>query len=160
MQTRTARLSAEALSLPSTHFAILGTLGSLLLLAFVLTGAATGISSAASGSPPIEGSLLFGLLCGTYVLSFNFALDLNRPFDGVYQVRRSAAATNLLSSRILLDPYVPNGGLAFERLQSQSVEPPGAVPTTEASTEGAPGGGEAGGGGGRARGGSAGANGS
>ena len=38
-QTRAARLSAEALSLPATHFSILATLGALLVIAYVLTGA-------------------------------------------------------------------------------------------------------------------------
>jgi hypothetical protein len=101
-------LSAEALSLPATHFSVLGSLGGLLVLAYVLTGAAQ-----ESSGFPVEASILFGFLCGTYVLAFNFSDDLNRPFDGVYQVRRSAGATSLLNARLLLDPYLPNG-LPFE----------------------------------------------
>merc|ERR1719379_1279491 len=104
-QTRAARLSAEALSLPATHFSVLGSLGALLVIAYALTGAA----SDSPGSFPVETSILFGCLCGTYVLAFNFSDDLNRPFDGVYQVRRSAPATSMLNARLLLDPYLPNG---------------------------------------------------
>ena len=63
---------------------------------------------AAGTGPPLEASLLFGLLCGTYVLAFSFALDLNRPFDGVYQVRRSAAAAHLLVTQKLLEPHLPD----------------------------------------------------
>merc|ERR1719326_172842 len=107
-QTRAARLSAEALSLPQTHFSVLGSLGALLVIAYALTGAA-------SDTPgfPFEASILFGCLTGTYVLAFNFSDDLNRPFDGVYQVRRSAPATSLLNARLLLDPHLPSG-LPFE----------------------------------------------
>ena len=59
------------------------------------------------GVVPPESCLLFGLLTGTYTLMYNFALDLNQPFDGVYQVRRSAAATSLLGARLLLDGELP-----------------------------------------------------
>merc|ERR1719174_2162374 len=110
-QTRAARLSAEALSLPATHFSVLGSLGALLVIAYALTGAA----SDKPGSFPFEASILFGCLCGTYVLAFNFTDDLNRPFDGVYQVRRSASATTLLNARLLLDPHLPDG-LPFEQV--------------------------------------------
>merc|ERR1719247_235205 len=110
-QTRAARLSAEALSLPATHFSVLGSLGALLVIAYALTGAA----SDSQTSFPVETSILFGCLCGTYVLAFNFSDDLNRPFDGVYQVRRSAPATSLLNARLQLDPYLPDG-LPFEQV--------------------------------------------
>ena len=72
--------------------------------------------------------LLFGLLTGTYTLMYNFALDLNQPFDGVYQVRRSAAATSLLGARLLLDGELPDGLLAIERGKQLGAEPGPADP--------------------------------
>lgn len=66
------------------------------------------------GGPPVAGALLFGALTGAGVLTFNFAADLNEPFSGVYQVRRSASASSLLAARRLLEPHL-KGGLAFER---------------------------------------------
>merc|ERR1719174_5118 len=117
-QTRAARLSAEALSLPATHFSVLGSLGALLVIAYALTGAA----SDSPGSFPIETSILFGCLTGTYVLAFNFSDDLNRPFEGVYQVRRSANATAMLNARLLLDPHLPNGLPLIEAAGSTAEE--------------------------------------
>ena len=75
-----------------------------------------------------ECCLLFGLLTGTYTLMYNFALDLNQPFDGVYQVRRSAAATSLLGARLLLDGELPDGVLAIERGKQLGAEPGPADP--------------------------------
>ena len=34
-----------------------------------------------------EASLLFGLLFTIYLIFYDFAYDLNDPFDGIYQVR-------------------------------------------------------------------------
>jgi hypothetical protein len=83
-----------------------------LVVCFALTGASE--LAPTGGTPSIESCLLFGLLTGTYTLVLSFALDLNQPFEGVYQVRRSAAATSLLSARQLLAGDLPDG-LAFER---------------------------------------------
>ena len=80
------------------------------------------------GVVPPESCLLFGLLTGTYTLMYNFALDLNQPFDGVYQVRRSAAATSLLGARLLLDGELPDGLLAIERGKQLGAEPGPADP--------------------------------
>lgn len=112
MATRAQRLSAEALSLPQVHFQILATFGGLLLASYVLIGAATSVGTKAP--PTVESCVLFGVLSGTYSLTLQFCLDLNQPFDGVYQVRRSAAATSLLSARQLLNADLPDG-LDFER---------------------------------------------
>ena len=125
-QTRASRLSAEALSLPQVHFQILAILGGLLIAAYALTGAER--FAAGGGVVPPESCLLFGLLTGTYTLMYNFALDLNQPFDGVYQVRRSAAATSLLGARLLLDGELPDGLLAIERGKQLGAEPGPADP--------------------------------
>jgi len=125
-QTRASRLSAEALSLPQVHFQILAILGGLLIAAYALTGAER--FAAGGGVVPPESCLLFGLLTGTYTLMYNFALDLNQPFDGVYQVRRSAAATSLLGARLLLDGELRDGVLAIERGKQLGAEPGPADP--------------------------------
>ena len=119
-KTRAERLSAEALSLPQVHFQILAILGGLLIGSYALTGAERFAGTGAA--PPVESCLLFGLLTGTYNLMYSFALDLNQPFDGVYQVRRSAAATSLLGARLLLDKELPDG-LAVERGEFSPADP-------------------------------------
>ena len=79
-------------------------------------------SSASRQSERREQVATFGLLTGTYNLMYSFALDLNQPFDGVYQVRRSAAATSLLGARLLLDKELPDG-LAVERGEFSPADP-------------------------------------
>ena len=39
--------------------------------------------------PPQEATLLFSGLLALYILFFNFCRDLNGPFQGVYQIKRS-----------------------------------------------------------------------
>ena len=119
ISTRAARLSSEALDLPPTHYSILSILGAWLLVGFALTGAAQGVEP-----PPIESSILFGILTSTFVLSLNFALDLNRPFEGVYQIRRSASSSSLLAARMLLSEHLPEGGLPFEQRLSAGLYGP------------------------------------
>ena len=72
--------------------------------------------------PTPESCLLFGVLLESYLLTVQFTIDLNEPFDGVYSVRRSAAATHLLVARKLLDSDLPEG-LGFERGPKASDQP-------------------------------------
>jgi len=53
-------------------------------------------------NPPEEASLLFAGLLALYVLFFNFCKDLNGPFAGVYQIKRSNAASHLLQTKWLI----------------------------------------------------------
>ena len=92
--TRATRLSQETKSLPAAHFFILLIFSLQLLFSFVF---------AVAGTPGTENDLLlrtlFSFFSGTYLLVFNFAVDLNSPFDGNYQIRRSAINANLISAR-------------------------------------------------------------
>jgi len=48
----------------------------------------------------LENRIEFSILAGVFALSINFALDLNQPFEGSYQVRRSSSSTFLLQSLV------------------------------------------------------------
>ena len=56
----------------------------------------------ATGKPSNESALVFGLLTTVYVIFYNFAQDLNNPFSGLYQIRRSSTAAHLLQAKWLL----------------------------------------------------------
>jgi hypothetical protein len=99
-RTRAIRLSDESLALPPTHFFILNLSTMLMLLGFTVTILPT--IDPATGTPSHEGRLLFALLSTIYLLFYNFANDLNEPFQGVYQIRRSTAAGHLLQMRWFL----------------------------------------------------------
>jgi len=96
---RANRLSDEALALPPTHYGILNSLTALIMLGYSISILPT---VSATGEPSNESSLLFGFLAMTYVLFYNFASDLNNPFQGVYQVRRSCATTHMLEAKWLI----------------------------------------------------------
>ena len=57
---------------------------------------------AASGIPSNESAIVFAILTSVYVLFYNFAEDLNNPFSGLYQIRRSSTAAHLLQAKWLL----------------------------------------------------------
>ena len=46
--------------------------------------------------------MVFAGLTAIYVLFFNFSKDMNDPFDGVYQIKRSSAASYLLQIKWLV----------------------------------------------------------
>lgn len=70
------------------------------------------------GNPPNESSLIFGALATVYTLFYNFANDLNNPFSGVYQVRRSATASHLLELKWLIANHPDlRGKIDFEEVQ-------------------------------------------
>ncbi len=56
----------------------------------------------ATGKPSNESAVIFGLLTTVYVIFYNFAQDLNNPFSGLYQIRRSSTAAHLLQAKWLL----------------------------------------------------------
>lgn len=96
IETRVLRLSDESLSLPPTHLQVLISLTSLMLLGFIISS----VASSTSGSS-IENGVVFSLLCSVYVVTYKYVEDLNDPFDGAYQVRRSSTACNLLQIKLL-----------------------------------------------------------
>lgn len=72
---------------------------------------------AESGAPPNESSAIFAIFCGVYILFYNFSRDLNDPYTGVYQIRRSGPAAHLLAIKWLFvnDPLLKNN-VDFERV--------------------------------------------
>eukprot|EP00977_Amphora_coffeiformis_P009666 scaffold2227_cov168-Amphora_coffeaeformis.AAC.3 len=115
MKARSNRLSDEALALPPTHFLVLNLVTTLILISYIISTLPT---TDRLGAPTQECSLIFGILTTTYVLFYNFASDLNEPFSGVYQVRRSTAATHMLEAKWLIANH-PNtrGKIDFERAE-------------------------------------------
>ena len=100
VKLRASRLSHEALSLPPTHFFILTSLTFLILLGYsihILPSVTFNAAGAAVPSP--ESCFLFGLLSAVYVLFYNSACDLNEPFGGIYQIRRSTTACHFLEAK-------------------------------------------------------------
>jgi len=73
------------------------------------------------GVPSSESSVLFGVLFTVYVFFYSFTYDLNNPFEGVYQIRRSSAASHLLEIKWLLAKHPLVGGqVDFEEVQEGS----------------------------------------
>ena len=91
---RAERLSKETKSLPSAHFIILAIFSLQLLACFVFVIAQT---PASLDDPALR--LAFSFFAAVYLLVFNFAIDLNDPFRGNYQIRRSAINANLIAAR-------------------------------------------------------------
>jgi hypothetical protein len=115
---RTARLSDECQALPPTHFLILNSLTILILIGYTISILPT--VPLATGEPSNESSLLFGSLSAIYVLFYDFASDLNNPFTGVYQVRRSCTASHLLEAKWLIanHPYL-RGEVEFDEVYEE-----------------------------------------
>eukprot|EP00956_Cyclotella_meneghiniana_P019592 scaffold33736_cov42-Cyclotella_meneghiniana.AAC.1 len=99
MEVRALRLSDEASSLPPTHFLLLTSLSTVSSIAFVTASLAVVDDL---DNPPEEARLLFAGLAALYVLFFNFCRDLNGPFQGVYQIKRSNAVSHLLQTKWLI----------------------------------------------------------
>jgi hypothetical protein len=115
---RAKRLSDETLALPPTHYFILNILTALILLGYALSVVPT--IDAVTGAPPVESSILFGSLTSIYILFYNFADDLNNPFQGVYQIRRSCAASHLLQAKwVIANHPLLRGQVDFEEVQQE-----------------------------------------
>ena len=70
------------------------------------------------GRPSNESSILFAVLCAVYVLFFNFASDVNQPFQGVYQLRRSSTAAHLLQTKFLIANHpLTRGEVDFDAVE-------------------------------------------
>ena len=110
-QIRAKRLGGESSSLPPTHFALLSVLTIVLLGAFALS---TIPSLMVDGTPTMETRFMFSTFTTLYVIFYSFTLDLNNPFKGVYQIRRSGPAAHLLQTKMLLinDPML-KGKISF-----------------------------------------------
>lgn len=118
VKVRAIRLSDEALALPPTHFLILTFLTVLILGSYMVSILPTVNEQ---GYPSNESSMLFGLLTVVYVLFYNFIRDLNSPFQGVYQVRRSCAAAHLLETKwLIVNHPLLRGEVDFEEVQEEA----------------------------------------
>lgn len=90
---RSERLNCEANGLSPTHFDIMTFLAGLLLIGIALGTVAT---AQTNGIPTEVSRILFSALVVCYTTIYEMAYDLNRPFDGIYQIRRSGAAMHFL----------------------------------------------------------------
>lgn len=107
--------------MPPTHFLVLNLLTILILLSFVVSILPT--VDRITGAPPSESQVLFAVLTNIYVLFYFFARDLNFPFDGVYQVRRSSSACNLLEAKWLIANHpLLQGEVDFETVDEGSTD--------------------------------------
>lgn len=119
-RVRANRLSDESLALPPTHFLILYILTFLILLGYTVSIIPT---LDASGDPSSESCLLFAVLSTVYILFYNFATDLNGPFDGVYQIRRSCVASHLLQLKyFIVNHPLLRGEIDFEEAEEGADE--------------------------------------
>ena len=117
-RVRAMRLSDEALALPPTHFLILNILTLLILFGYTVSIIP---SLDRQGDPSNESCLLFATLSTVYVLFYNFASDLNGPFQGVYQIRRSCAAGHLLQLKWLIANHpLLRGEIDFEETEGDA----------------------------------------
>lgn len=111
---RSNRLTAESLALAPTHFDVMTFLSGLLLVGFALGSVAT---ASTAGVPSETARILFTALVVCYTIFYEMAFDLNRPFDGIYQIRRSGAAMHLLQIKQLVTTHpVLKGRVDFEQI--------------------------------------------
>ena len=103
---RTQRMSDEALALAPTHFDVMTFLCGLLLSGFVLG------TVASEQYVCTVSRISFAALVASYTIFYEMCWDLNRPFDGVYQVRRCTAAMYLLQ----IKQVISNHPLVKERV--------------------------------------------
>lgn len=99
---RSDRLTMESLALAPTHFDVMTFLSGLLLAVFALGTVAT---SSVAGVPSETAQVLFAALVVSYTIFYEMAFDLNRPYDGIYQLRRSGAAMHLLQIKQILTTH-------------------------------------------------------
>lgn len=116
---RAHRISYEGLALAPTHFDVMTFLCGLLLTGYALGTLATACPN--DGTPAGLAQVLFSALVVCYVLFYEMCYDLNRPFDGIYQLRRSGAAMHLLQVKLMIvnHPVVGDGRVDFEVLEDE-----------------------------------------
>lgn len=111
---RAKRMADEALALAPTHFDVLSFLCGLLLTGFALSA----VEVFDAGGELIA-RILFSALIVCYVILYEMSFDLNRPFDGVYQLRRSAAAMHFLEVKHIISNHpLVRGRVDFEEAPS------------------------------------------
>lgn len=126
-ELRSKRMTDEALALSPTHFDIFTFLSGLLLVGIALGTVAT---AQTDGVPTELSRVLFSALVVSYVTIYEMSYDLNRPFDGIYQLRRSGAAMHFLQiQQMVANHPALRDEITFEPLDdvgqeySQTTEP-------------------------------------
>ena len=110
---RSDRLTVESLALAPTHFDVMTFLSGMLLVGFALGTLATAPESV----PSEVARVLFAGLVVCYTIFYEMSFDLNRPFDGVYQIRRSGAAMHFLRIKNLINSHPTlKGKVDFEEV--------------------------------------------
>eukprot|EP00562_Extubocellulus_spinifer_P034565 CAMPEP_0178698966 /NCGR_PEP_ID=MMETSP0699-20121125/10817_1 /TAXON_ID=265572 /ORGANISM="Extubocellulus spinifer, Strain CCMP396" /LENGTH=527 /DNA_ID=CAMNT_0020345059 /DNA_START=2279 /DNA_END=3859 /DNA_ORIENTATION=+ len=116
---RTQRMSDEAMGLPPTHFDVMTFLCGLLLTGFVLG------TVASEQYVCTVSRVSFSALVASYVIFYEMMFDLNRPFDGVYQVRRCTAAMYMLQIKQVISNHpLVKGQVLFESVESDEDDDP------------------------------------
>lgn len=106
-------MSDEALALSPTHFDVMTFLSGLFLTGFALGTVATAQTDGIA-------RILFSALVVCYVVFYEMAYDLNRPFDGIYQIRRCGAAMHYLQVKVLINKHPLVRGLVdFEPITEE-----------------------------------------
>lgn len=110
--TRSERLSNESTFLPPVHFGMANVLAAMIIVGYTI---ATVPIVDENGQPPLGSSVFFAIMCSVYFFFSTITNDLNNPFSGVYQIRRSGIAANLLAIKWVLqkDPIL-GGSFNFE----------------------------------------------
>jgi hypothetical protein len=113
---RSERLTIELLALAPTHFDLMTFLCLMLVVGFAINTVACTVD----GVPSDLARVLFAGLVVCYTLFYEMSFDLNRPFDGVYQIRRSGAAMHFLhiKQRVCNHPVL-KGRVDFERVDDE-----------------------------------------
>ena len=110
---RSDRLTVESLALAPTHFDVMTFLSGMLLLGFAMGTLAT----APNGIPNEVARVLFAGLVVCYTIFYEMSFDLNRPFDGIYQIRRSGAAMHFLHIKHVINNHPAlKGRVDFEEM--------------------------------------------
>jgi hypothetical protein len=100
---RSSRIGQESVALPWVHFFILSLLSLYQLTAFSILTASAIKSNPLLTEPGVEAQGLFAVLLLVYVLAISFAIDLNQPFSGAYQVRKSGTSAYLMGIRTKIE---------------------------------------------------------
>jgi len=117
---RSKRISHEGLGLAATHYDVMTFLCGLFLTGYSLGTVATACDG---GQPAGIAHILFTLLVVGFVIFYEMCFDLNRPFDGVYQLRRSGAAMHFLEVKDLVCTHpVLRDRVVFEPMEDDTDE--------------------------------------
>ena len=101
-QLRSKRMNDETLALAPMHFDVMTFLSGLLLAGIALGTVAT---AQTDGVPTEVSRILFSTLVVCFTTIYEMSYDLNRPFDGIYQLRRSGAATHFLQMKYTISKH-------------------------------------------------------